>query len=221
MRDDRELARVARALYNYDERTPDDYFNHLLPHDGGYVGVKDAGNGETVECWRGSTTLIDWIEDFRALPEYDAELGGTLHSGFSRGVNSVAAALDKVSPHPTYVIGHSLGGGHAAIRAARLIVRGRVPLKTTLWGCPRPGFQRLADILARHPVNSYRNRDDMVTKVPFYVPPNLLYVDAAPFLQTDVAPAAFDLWGPLRDHHFYLYNTAMAALFPPTTDTPL
>lgn len=220
MLNDRELARVCRALYDTDARAPDDYFNHLLPHDGGYVGVKNAPNGETVECWRGSTTLMDWIEDLRALPEYDSELG-SVHSGFSRGVNSIAAALDKVSPHPTYVIGHSLGGGHAAIRSGRLIVRGMPPVKTTLWGCPRPGFQRLADILKPYCVDSYRNRADVVTTVPPYLPPNLLYVDAAPFIPTDVAPGLSDLWGLMRDHHFTLYDTAMKAMFPPTTDTPL
>jgi hypothetical protein len=219
MLNDRELARVAHALYDYDGKTPDDYFNHLLPHDGGYVGVKNAPDGGTVECWRGSTTLMDWIEDLRALPEYDPGLGA-VHSGFLRGVDSVVAELDKVSPCPTYVIGHSLGGGHAAIRAAGLILRARVPAKITLWGCPRPGFQRLADILARKRVTSYRNRDDVVTKVPLNIAPNLLYVDAAPFVQVDVAPVS-DLWGVLRDHHFALYETAMSALFPPTTDTPL
>jgi hypothetical protein len=214
MLNDRELSKVCWTLY-LDQ--PTDYWDRLFPHDGGYVGIKQIGD-EIVVCWRGSTTLFDWLEDFQAVPVMDHDLG-MVHSGFLGGVNSIMDSVTAaVASSRVYVIGHSLGAGHAAIHAAKLILAGRAPQKVTLWGCPRPGFQQLRDILNRPKFNitSYKNRKDPVTDVPVNIG-DFKYVDATTFYTVNVAPSLMDAWGPLADHHFNLYATAMEALYPPKT----
>lgn len=208
---DLDICTLVHALYS---EQVDGFWDTLLPHDGGYVARKRIADKTDVVIWRGSETDLDWLEDLDASTIIDPRIG-EVHAGFLRGVESVRAALDATIARPVLVAGHSLGAAHAAIYAGLSLMSGKDLRGAVLFGCPNPGYQRLANILAGLPLHSYRNGRDPVT----YVPAPIFgfdYVPVRPFIQVDVEPDASDSWGLFAHHHIALYHTAMQAAFKPT-----
>lgn len=187
----------------------------------------DPGTDRVGVCWglkrvdiydvvvlRGSTTIEDWLRDFRTVadPLITGPLGA-VHPGFHEGMEETR---DKVLPllsGRVIVIGHSLGAGRAAILSGLLITAGVTPLSRVVWGEPKPGFAKLATVLSAIPQQTaYRNGDshghDYVCDVPFTLP---LQPYIHPVALTDVCqhPLPNDQWGIFSYHHMQLYRDAM------------
>lgn len=201
---DKDIVRVCASSY-------DPSFKWDVLWDGTYSNGVYAGLAGNVLCFRGSVTAEDWFRDLNAEAEDDNVLGG-LHAGFAEGMPEFVAKNVEFLHSDTIVCGHSLGAARALICAGYMIKAGIIPRAIIVFGCPRPGFRRLADTLSFHKcARSYRNRFDEVTTVPRAFP-CLPYVDALPFIDLDVKPhpADFDLF--LADHHIELYEAGT----PPT-----
>ena len=87
-------------------------------------------------------------------------------------------------------------------------------------GEPRPGFKKLWDVILGTGVE-YRsycagdaNGHDLVTDVPFTIPPLEMYCHGAPLIHLESKPAPNDEWGLFRYHHATLYRSALATLTP-------
>lgn len=188
-------------------------WDHVIPTDGAYVAVKRV-DGIDYVMFRGSTTLLDWIDDFDdcALPFNDPVLGD-VHPGARLGVLAVRGALDGfVGPH-VVCVGHSLGAMHAAIYAAYRVASGKPVDAVIMFGEPRPGGPNLSAILANTHVESYRNADahghDIVTDVARSLPPMLPYQHVKePLTDVHIPPRGDDIWAAFKYHHFCLYARA-------------
>lgn len=165
-----------------------------------------------VLAFRGSDNIPDWMRDFDAVPVWDDQLG-FVHQGFFMGVRETYTAIKpRLFGAPLYIIGHSLGGGHARDVAALCAVDGIKVKRLVTFGSPRPGFANLARIIQKSGMEhvSYRNRNDPVPLVPFPLP-LMDWQHPEDWTAVDVAPAATDL-EPLRDHHIELYEAGVAKL---------
>lgn len=192
---DKDIARICASSY-------DPSFKWDTLWDGTNSGGIYAGLLGNVLCFRGSDTLQDWFRDLKAEAVYDYDLGG-LHAGFAEGMSEFfGQVIHHISPD-TIVCGHSLGAARACILAGHMIANNIDPVATVTFGCPRPGFKQLSDILSCHPIRSYKNRRDLVTDVPVELP-GLPFVDAAPFIHVDVQSSPDD-FGLFADHHIELY----------------
>src|ERR1700733_4204476 len=111
---------------------------------------------------RGSTTPQDWFRDFKnlALMTQDADLGG-VHPGFMEALRPTRAHYPS-SDLPWVFTGHSLGAGEAFLDAAEAQLAGMKVLKVCVFGPPRPGGERVKDILLPVPGTGYKNRSDPV-----------------------------------------------------------
>lgn len=202
----------------------DAYWSKVWPRDGGYVLAKEYGQTLYI-LWRGSYTPLDWLLNFTATPTKDGSIG-MVHKGFVVGVWAVQDELDAYASSlcanknitKIVVTGHSRGAAQACDYAGHAVMQGLPVTDLILFGCPRPGYQTLADILKNHKVNirSYRNGDDPVTKVPFNI--DLIgttcdfpYVDVADFTQLHERPPKHDSWGIVADHHWQLYARGLYA----------
>ncbi|KAJ1942308.1 hypothetical protein FBU59_003236 [Linderina macrospora] len=93
----------------------------------GFVAHK-SNTKEIIVSWRGSTILMDWIENmvFLPTPWPLSVVGSGVHTGFLAGYKSAVdgikkAVADLVQKYPDYKIvltGHSLGGAEATVAAA-------------------------------------------------------------------------------------------------------
>lgn len=202
----------------YEDPVPSDFFDNIIPQDGCFVAIKTV-EGVPYVCFRGSTTLLDWFEDFNAFAAAIFYPGiGFVHNGFLAGVLLVRDQLDALLTRgaPPVIVGHSLGAGHAFIyaglRAAKCTSLGGV----VAFGEPRPGFDTLGHTLAPIPTRSYRNMDkdghDLVTDVPMKIEPLLNYRHPKSLIDVTASPDPDDHWGVLRYHHFSLYQKAVRAL---------
>lgn len=199
----------------YEDPQPSGYWAQVFPIDGGYAAVRDEG-GVPYLCFRGSTTLLDWFEDFNALaaPFPDVTLG-PVHNGFRAGLIGVKDRIDKyLGASAPWVVGHSLGAGHAMLyagyrRAAQMPLRGVV-----CFGEPRPGMAKLAGILQPVATRSYRNMDaqghDLVTDVPIKIGDIIPYKHPKDLINVTASPAPDDSWGLLKYHHMSLYVQALS-----------
>lgn len=208
------IAGICNALYH---PQPKGFWDDCWEHDGGYAAHKlvklPAMPAIDVIVWRGSTTVIDWLDDFQTLPVPDGKLG-EVHEGFLRGIAETKADVDKVLSKDRLIVvtGHSLGAAHALLYAGHLVAETAFkPTRVVVFGAPRPGYQQLADVLKQTPIASYRNRVDPVTEVPFSSA-LFPFVDCAPLTALDVEPPPIDAWGPLADHHMALYLAGVGAL---------
>jgi hypothetical protein len=209
---DLDIGSLCLALYS---DQPDGFWDYFWPHDGGYVAIKRVGDVDVL-IWRGSSTTLDWLDDLDTIPIVDPILG-SVHKGFFLGASGMWPQVDKVLQAKVIVVGHSLGAGHASIYAGHMVAAlHKMPVRVVLFGSPRPGFQKLSDILAPVTINSYKNRSDPVTDVPLYIEPDFLYVEPRPFIALDVAPPFQDSWGLFSDHHMQLYHTALQGLYRPS-----
>ena len=194
---------------------PGSTWDHLINVDGAYAGIKRVGDTDYV-MFRGSTTFIDWIEDFAhfALPYPDPVLGG-VHPGFRLGVIAVKDQIDALVGDKVVCVGHSLGAGHAQLYAGYRLVGSKPVEQIVVFGSPRPGCSILSHLLAPVPLTSYRNTDDegfdMVTKVPFSVPPMINYMQARGFTDVKSTPNPNDPWLVFKYHHFGLYCKALGS----------
>jgi hypothetical protein len=183
---------------------------------------------------RGSKTFGDWLRDVQAraeTPVSHAQMGH-VHSGFYDGTDD---AWDIIEPYlqagdMVVFCGHSLGGTHASILAAHMLLSakaqtlGLMPHFILTWGSPKPGFQDFADLLKNIPMVGYRNeranRHDGVTYLPIAIWP-LLYVHVvSPTVVSSGPPPSSilsDLGPDLALHHFTLYLPATPpdAVIPP------
>lgn len=132
---------------------------------GGIVAGIKYVNGGTVVAFRGSFTLEDWLRDADEIP-FDHPVLGYVHRGFFDGMEQFVADIRTYLKGDIYVVGHSLGGAHACL------FTGLVPdsvKRLVLFGCPRPGFSKLRNVVQLKCSNiaSFRNREDPVPEVPY------------------------------------------------------
>jgi predicted lipase len=201
---DYQISLICATLY--DDSAPSGFWSNIWATDGAYAALTHS-NGYDVVVWRGSVTKLDFLEDFASeVPIWDKELGHCAY-GFHQGMRQSQPAIDAViGQNPIIVTGHSLGAAHAALYAAHLIAIGKPLVALTNFGEPRPGFERIRDLLKNTQVHSYRNNSDPVTEVPTIGIGNAdLYVHSNKLIPLSVSPPANDPWGPLQDHHIDLY----------------
>lgn len=206
-------------LYQTALTEPSGTWDHVLPVDGSYVAIKRVEDTDYV-MFRGSTTFLDWIQDFDdfALPFHDSALG-PVHPGARLGVLKVKDKIDALVGPKVVFVGHSLGAMHAAL-AAGYRVAGKKPVDAlVMFGEPRPGGPVLAGLLAKTLVKSFRNADahgfDLVTAVPRALAPLLPYQHVRePLIDVSMAPSQVDPWLAFRYHHFGLYCRAFGCAGP-------
>lgn len=204
MATDLDLAQVCWNLY-FDISKLD----RIVDVEGVTVGISHKDN-HSIICFRGSTSLLDWLRDFQAQMVFDMDIGG-VELGFMQGMRAImgqrpgGAAPDK----PVYITGHSLGAARALIFAAMETFKGLPIAGVTVFGPPRPGSARLKDILVPVPVRLYRNRRDPICEVPLDIPLIDPYTHVRELTAVDVAPPPNDPWGVVADHHMELYLKAM------------
>lgn len=214
MSTDAELAGFCGAIYQ--PSAPLAGFDHYDAgmDDGVCWGLKKL-IGCDVLIFRGSLTLTDWLDDFRALAVPSRI--GHVHRGFYAGMERVAIEAKPMLSQPVIVTGHSLGAARAAIMTAIMVVDGLAPIARVVFGEPKPGLMDLAAIVGKIPARSYRNGDalhhDLVTDVPFSFPP-LQYVHPTPIVPVCCRPRGdeFEAMGVFAWHHIELYETALAVL---------
>lgn len=195
-----------------------DVWDYVFPVDGAFVCVKQVDDVSYV-FFRGSTTFLDWIEDFQdaAIPYDDPDLG-LVHPGARDGVLLVRPLLKDVVGEKSIICGHSLGALHAGIYAGYLTVEGCTPQSLILWGEPKAGGNQLHNIIQKSgaTVYSYLNQDkdghDLITDVPFDIPEIAPYRHvSSDFIPVSASPQPDDPWLLFRYHHFYLYGRALGA----------
>lgn len=208
---DYDLACLCNALYR--PPWPSGYWNNLWSNEACYVAHKTIGDTDIVVP-RGSDDIVDWFNDFNAGVYYDPALG-PVHCGFWEPLKILYPQIKAVLKAPKRIIvGHSLGASRACLLGAQLAIDGMSPELILTMGCPRPGFKKLADILAPIPIRAYKNLSDPVTDVPaFLAHLNQLYVEPRPFIAISAQPSPFDMWDVLHDHHCALYVSGIAKLF--------
>lgn len=159
------LAHLCRDMYEQ----PPAFWDHYHAEDGGVVfGHMRIFKDIDVVVFRGSVTKEDWMDNLRALPRHDKDLGW-IHGGFLDGTRGAFEELTKHVGEHVVLTGHSLGGAHAWITAGRFALSGKPVKQVTVFGAPRPGFQKLADIIkSGGSVNTaYRNHHDPIVAVPY------------------------------------------------------
>lgn len=220
-------------LYQGKLSEPPGTWDHVFPVDGCYAAVKRFGGIDYV-MFRGSTTFMDWIMDFKdcAIP-FDDPILGDVHPGAREGVLQVRDQINAViSDCSVVIVGHSLGAMHAALFAAYRVAANLGVEGLVMFGEPRSGGPQLSKILAGVDVQSFRNADgapppgddrahDLVTDVARALPPILPYQHVRGLL-TDCwrGPRPGDLWGPFSWHHFRLYAEAFGAAGPAVLALP-
>ena len=169
-----------------------------------WVGVNHYEDYDIAIC-RGSAVFMDWVHDFEPVPEDDTDLG-MVDEGFFCGTRDVADIFLSHVSEKYFLGAHSLGGPHSYYLGAFGVLAGKPPISITTFGSPRPGGQKLADILKPVPIRAYRNRVDVVPEVPLglgYLHPRL------PLIQTNIMPP-IDLIDADPDHSMVnCYQKAM------------
>lgn len=171
----------------------------------GVVAGIQRSDGDTIVAFRGSSSQEDWLRDLDELP-VDTKLGH-VHRGFIEGMDTFMDTVFPLLRGRVFLTGHSLGAAHAAIFAGMLTQRWAIPKRLVLFGCPRPGFQKLSEIVsgAGIDVASYRNRNDPVTEVPYLLGLYKHIVEPA-HVESKTSPEPFVL-----DHLMQYYIEAMAS----------
>jgi hypothetical protein len=192
-------------------------FDHFAPGLGpsGICWASKRVDDADVILLRGSVTFWDWFKDLMALAApYSHETLGPTHPGFTLGMVRCLRDILAVTKGPYIIAGHSLGAGRAAILTGLMVEAGILPLTRVVFGSPKPGFKRLSDYIAGVPGRSYRNGDehhhDLVTEVPFLLPPEE-YVHPSPLIMVSAAPdpATATKFGLFKWHHMPLYAQAL------------
>ena len=149
-----DLAKLCQQTYGNEPPIPTQSCN----------GVVWTVSGDVV-AFRGSETEQDWLRDFEAVTVTHPQLG-KIERGFAEGTQETFAWLVKHGPKKPIFTGHSLGAAHAAIIAALYQANGYLWQELVTFGCPRPGYQALRNLLAGRNMTAYRNGKDIVPTVP-------------------------------------------------------
>lgn len=208
MLSDLDLANLCLACY-----TAPEVFDSFIDIDGVYVGVKHYDDCSAVS-FRGSTTPLDWFRDFEGLMIQDPTIGA-VEDGFMCGIKDVwdflGAELDPKKK--LYVTGHSLGGARALLFAGLDYVFTSAPTEIVVFGSPRPGGNKLKEVLASVAIRSYRNGLDPVCEVPMSIPFIEPYVHPRDLISVSIPPSSDDEWGDLMGyHHIEKYIEAMEGM---------
>jgi len=135
-----------------------------------YFIEQDHGRKTQYLSMPGSLNLTDWLEDFDIFLKPEARHGIPLHRGFEDAALAVRAEvgpeLDK--SYRTYLSGHSMGGGVAAVLALYLSDDGYNLTRATTFGQPRVTNAVGAKQLASLPITRVVNADDFVSMVPTF-----------------------------------------------------
>jgi hypothetical protein len=173
----------------------------------------DETNGEVIVAYRGTEPfdsldhermLLDWIDDFMVPLVNAPNIPGSVHYGYSHGVNELWSWLEgqlKTLPttkKPLYVTGHSKGGGMANIAAVKLVAADYTPYVCTFEAarCGDPAFADGFNAQVKH-ATRYEYQDDIV---PFLPPSDafLLLAKQLPFL-ADVLSSVIPSYVPVGD----------------------
>lgn len=113
--------------------------------------------------------LKDIWSDLRVSPWYD-ERTGWCRKGFLRAAQGIWPQISEFVMRPAVPIcltGHSLGGAVACIVARLMIHYGKLPVRLTTFGCPKPGWDDLIERLSEiEPQDHFVNRGDPVPHLP-------------------------------------------------------
>lgn len=169
-----------------------------------WAAIKKIDNTDVI-VFRGSVTPEDWFQDFQAVPIYHNLLGG-VEKGFLEGLDEIYAKVSLVIGKNPIVTGHSLGAARACIFGGLLAATNNPPAATVGFGCPRPGYDKLTEILEPIPVRLYRNRYDPVTEVPVPVPLLCPWQHPRYLIHLSVPPLDD---GVLADHNITLYQAGV------------
>jgi hypothetical protein len=198
-----DLACAQLCADSYSDHSQFDYI-HEAP--AVWMGVRHDDDVTTIAC-RGSYDIPDWVANVQFRMVMDPDLGG-VEEGFITGIRD---AFDNVARrigiNPVRITGHSRGAAHGAVLSAIMLKAGAPPRLVILFGCPRPGAEKLKYLLSGTTIRSYRNRTDPVCDLPEPLLDLLPYVHVRDFTPVDVAPA--DPLDILGDHHILNYVTAM------------
>ena len=174
--------------------------------------------GVTYVFLRGSVTAADWLKDAQAIADpFSHDLLGPCHPGFYIGMHELWAEIEAKTTGPWVLAGHSLGAGRCDILGAIMILDKQPPLRTVLFGEPKPGFQKLAGIWSGMPRASYRNGDsvhhDPITDVPYSIPPEEFVHPTPLVLVTAMPPDSINQrFGVFAWHHAPLYEQALCGM---------
>lgn len=187
------------------------------------LGIKRISPTIKLLAVRGSITRQDWIEDFRSQMGIEDGNLGVIPQGFADGLYGAVDWVGKflpegpMVPFKTVIVGHSLGAAHAALLAGLLIAQDKRVNPAykrvdglVLFGCPRPGQQRLRELIGKIDfVRSFRNLQDPVCEVPLDIP--LLDPWVHPCVLTELNEASISGdFSVLADHHIDLYTQGVA-----------
>ncbi len=204
MLSDLQLCQLLQAQY---DNTPD-VFDVTIDVSGVYCSVKHFDDCSII-AFRGSTTPLDFWRDFEGLMVQDAALGG-VEQGFLTGLRDVRAHLQTLAMRAQIIIGHSLGAARALLYAGLMKANKSLVSEVVVFGAPRPGGQKLKDILAPVIITSYKNKGDPVTCVPFDLPPFESYCEPRDFTMLDVPPDANDDWLDVAPHRLKYYQKGLS-----------
>lgn len=172
--------------------------------DGVRYGVKNYADCVAV-VFQGSTSLLDWERDFQADMIDDEEIG-QVHRGFVFGMTKVLAEFLPLvnvpgAPRlPIVVTGHSLGAARALIFGAILQLTGHYDVTIIAFESPRPGGDRLTEIISKMKVRSYRNGSDPITQLPRAFP-HMPYQQPSDLIRIKCERVTGDCSVVFGDHH--------------------
>jgi hypothetical protein len=122
------------------------------------------------------SSLLDWMQDFEAIPLSVPGIPGLVHEGIWDGLETlwpqvlaeIAARQKAVGGNlPVLLTGHSKGGGMAHLAAMRLSVAGTDPQEVITYASPRIGDQTFAEAYQqRVSAIRYEYTDDIVPHLP-------------------------------------------------------
>jgi len=180
-----------------------------------YWGLKRANN-ENYICFRGSTTLQDWLRDFNAVANpFIHDKLGPIHPGFWDGMSQAWTEIKSKVTSNIVFTGHSLGSGEVDVASGLAILDNINPIAKIGFGSPKAGFKQLGQMLKNIPDFCFRNTNgilwDLITSMPFTFYPEE-YQHTAPLFNVCAAPPAYDEWGVFSWHHIQLYKQAILNL---------
>lgn len=193
-----ELAQLSKRVYTESPGSWDNYWSR----DDIVMAHKRTAD-ENVIVFRGSATLEDWKHDLDGWPNSHPDLGWC-HSGFLKDMDNALFRVMGVCDRPHIAItGHSLGAARALILTAMLSLRKLKVSRVSVFGAPKPGFQKLSNIINQSgaQVEIYRNRSDPVTFVPWFMG---MYKHPVEPIQLDVGHTEYEI-PPLCDHFMTKY----------------
>jgi microcystin-dependent protein len=147
----------------------------------------------------GTVNALQWLAQvnygFSAPRDFGTYSTHVFWEGLAQTITGIMLDFAPDPAQPIVLVGHSLGGAIVALIAAKL--RQFAPNRTIqllLTGCPRPGDQRLVDILSTCSVVSLATEEDVICSCPFEVVQLGFFL--ATLLGIDTGPRAHDWTNP-------------------------